>query len=275
MKLYTTLTTLGLLLTPVLSDNTLSIVAHPDDDLLFLNPDILHDIANGFTVRTVYVTSGDAGQTWPYWTSRQAGALAAYAQMAGVESVWEESDVGVPDKDIPLYILRNNPNVSLAFLHIPDGSIDGNGFPLTGQESLEKLWKDEIARIRTVDDSGTSYSKQELIDTLEYIINDFNPDSLNSLDYLHDYGTGDHSDHTSVGLFTNTAAIPSAFPGTVIAYRGYPIKYEQNNIDGDDLARKKDAFYTYAAYDAEVCGSDQACVGKEYELWLPKLYTSN
>ncbi|KAL5334975.1 putative deacetylase LmbE-like domain-containing protein [Aspergillus crustosus] len=275
MKLSTTLTTLGLLLTPVISDNTLSIVAHPDDDFLFLNPDILHDIANGFTVRTVYLTSGDAGQTSEYWTSRQAGALAAYAQMAGVDGVWEETDVGVPDKDIPLYTLRDNPNVSLAFLHIPDGSIDGNGFPLTGQESLEKLWKDEIPRIGTVDDSGTSYSKQELIDTLEYIINDFDPDSLNSLDYLHDYGTGDHSDHTSVGLFTNTAAIPSVFPGSVIAYRGYPIKDEPNNVDGDDLARKKDAFYTYAAYDAEVCASDAACAGKEYELWLPKLYTSN
>ncbi|KAL4923065.1 uncharacterized protein BDV17DRAFT_296718 [Aspergillus undulatus] len=275
MKPFNVLTALGLLLTPALTDKTLNIVAHPDDDLLFLNPDILHDIANGFTVRTVYLTSGDAGQDWTYWTLRQAGAMAAYASMAGIESVWDESDAGVEGKDIPLYTLRGNSNVSLAFLHIPDGSIDGNGFPARGQETLEKLWKDKTGRIRTVDESGTTYSKQELIDTLTTVINDFEPDSLNSLDYLHEYGTGDHSDHTSVGLFTNEAAIPSTYPGTVIAYRGYPIKYEQPNVGVDDLARKKDVWYTYAAYDASVCGSDAACVGSEYELWLQRLYTSN
>ncbi|KAL3444363.1 putative deacetylase LmbE-like domain-containing protein [Aspergillus insuetus] len=263
------------LLAPVLADNTLNIVAHPDDDLLFINPDILHDIANGFNVRTVYVTSGDGGNSWPFWTGRQAGALSAYAQMAGVESVWDESDIGVEDKDIPLYTLQGNPRVSLAFMHIPDGSIDGNGFPATGQESLEKLWKGAIARIRTVDESGTTYSKQELINTLTQIINDYAPDSVNSLDYLHDYGTGDHSDHTSVGIFTNTAAIPSWFPGDVIAYRGYPIKYEPATISGEDLARKKEAFYTYAGFDETVCADDVSCQGTEYELWLPRLYTSN
>ncbi|KAL2869445.1 PIG-L family deacetylase [Aspergillus lucknowensis] len=274
MKPSTFLTGVALI-TPVFSDNTLSIVAHPDDDFLFINPDILHDIANGFNVRTVYLTSGDGGESWPYWTGRQAGALAAYAQMAGVESVWDEGDIGVEGKDIPLYTLRDHPSVSLAFMHIPDGSIDGNGFPATGQESLEKLWKGAIPRIRTVDESGTTYSRDELINTLTQIINDYQADSLNSLDYLHDYGTGDHSDHTSAGLFTNTAAIPSNFPGDVIAYRGYPIKYDPPTIGGDDLVRKKEAFYTYASYDPAVCASDASCQGTEYELWLPRLYTAN
>ncbi|KAL4738205.1 putative deacetylase LmbE-like domain-containing protein [Aspergillus similis] len=263
------------LLIPVLSAKTLNIVSHPDDDLLFLNPDIQHDISSGVTVRTVYLTSGDAGQPYEYWTLRQAGLPAAYAQMAGVESTWDESDAGITGKDIPVYTLRAKPEVSLAFTHIPDGSMDGNGFPATGQESLEKLWKGAIARIRTVDASGTTYSRDELVDSLRQIIDSFAPDSLNSLDYLHAYGSGDHSDHTSVGLFTNTAAIASSFPGSVVAYRGYPIKSEPANVGGVDLVRKKEVFYTYAAYDEDVCGSDQACAGKEYELWLSRLYTSN
>ncbi len=36
----------------------LTIVAHPDDDLLFLNPDILRDIEAGRCARTVFVTAG-------------------------------------------------------------------------------------------------------------------------------------------------------------------------------------------------------------------------
>ncbi|KAL4783912.1 putative deacetylase LmbE-like domain-containing protein [Aspergillus varians] len=275
MKLPTIFITLGLLLPPVLGDRTLSVVAHPDDDFLFLNPDILNDINKGFAVRTVYVTAGDAGQSSEYWRSRQVGAQAAYAQIAGVVNAWDESDAGVPGKNIPLYTLRGKPEVSLAFLHLPDGSMDGAGFASTGQESLEKLWKGQIGRIRTVDGSGATYSKQGLIDALTYIIKDYGPDSLNSLDYLHEYGTGDHSDHTTVGLLTHAAATPSTFPGSVVAYRGYPIKLEQPNVGGTDLAKKKEAFYTYAGYDESVCASDQACVGKEYELWLQRMYTSN
>ena len=38
----------------------LDIVAHEDDDLLFLSPDVLHDIAAGRCVQTVFVTAGDA-----------------------------------------------------------------------------------------------------------------------------------------------------------------------------------------------------------------------
>lgn len=276
MKLPTIFTALGLLLTPVLSDNTLNIVAHPDDDLLFLNPDILHDISSGYTLRTVYLTSGDAGLDWPYWTGRQAGVLAAYAQMAGVESVWDEGSIEYKENYVALYTLRDKPQVSLAFLHLPDGSIDGDGFDRTDHESLEKLWKEKIDRIYAIDESGTTYTRDELIDTLRHIINQFHPDSINSLDYLHDFGTGDHSDHTSTGLFANEAAIAATeYPGTVIAYEGYPIKYEAPNVDGEDLEKKKAAFYTYAGYDPDVCASDAACTGKEYEDWLQRLYTAN
>src|ERR1700694_2302046 len=43
------------------SGTTLNIVAHEDDDLLFLSPDLLHAIQAGRAVRTVFVTAGDSG----------------------------------------------------------------------------------------------------------------------------------------------------------------------------------------------------------------------
>ena len=39
----------------------MQIVAHEDDDLLFMNPDLEHAIDAGSCVRTIYVTAGDAG----------------------------------------------------------------------------------------------------------------------------------------------------------------------------------------------------------------------
>ncbi|KAL3455926.1 hypothetical protein BJX64DRAFT_297133 [Aspergillus heterothallicus] len=254
---------------------TLNIVAHQDDDLLFLNPTILHAIHAGDEVQTVYLTAGDAGLGPDYWTSRQAGALAAYAEMAGVSNAWDESDLGIDGKVIPQFTLREDDSISLAFMHIPDGNGDGSGFASTGNESLEKLWKGALGAIRTVEDSGTSYTRDELIGALAQVIDDYAPNAMNSLDYLHDFGTGDHSDHTAGALFVNQAAIESSFDGSVTAFEGYPTKDLPANVGGQDLEDKKAAFYTYAPYDAATCASDAGCAGTDYKAWLLREYTLN
>ncbi|CEL10121.1 hypothetical protein ASPCAL13246 [Aspergillus calidoustus] len=253
----------------------LYIIAHQDDDLLFMNPSLLHAIHAGDTIQTVYLTAGDSGLDAAYWSSRQGGALAAYAQMAGVSNTWDEYDLGIEGKNIPKYTLRERDNISLAFMHIPDGNGDGNGFASTGNESLEKLWQGAIPYIRTVDDSGTTYSRGGLIASLAQAINAFAPDAISSLDYIHAFGTGDHSDHTAGALFANQAAILSTFPGDVKAYEGYPIKTLPANVVGKDLLEKKKAFYTYGPFDSATCASDATCAGKEYEPWLLREYKLN
>ena len=64
------------------------VVAHPDDDLFFQNPDIRTDIVARKCVHTVYVTSGDAGAGAQYSRNREKGVQAAYAKMAGVANLW-------------------------------------------------------------------------------------------------------------------------------------------------------------------------------------------
>ena len=63
---------------------------HADDDLLFMNPDILAAIAAGHAVRTIIITGGDAcGTREP--ADREAGLRAAYGKMA-TGSVHTEDD---------------------------------------------------------------------------------------------------------------------------------------------------------------------------------------
>ena len=66
-------------------------VAHEDDDLLFLNPDIDAAFAAGKYVTTVYLTAGsctgDVGEG-AYYLTREAGDLEAYAHLAGVANEW-------------------------------------------------------------------------------------------------------------------------------------------------------------------------------------------
>ena len=58
--------------------SSVTIVAHPDDDLFFINPAILRDVQAGLCSTTVFATSGDSGDTSGiYYQDREAGLQAA------------------------------------------------------------------------------------------------------------------------------------------------------------------------------------------------------
>src|SRR3954447_25015423 len=97
---------------------TLNIVGHPDDDLLFQSPDLLHDVQSGKCVRTVYVTAGASAGDMDTILSRESGVQAAYANMAGVANSWSTSDAGISGHPITLVTLTARPTVSLAFLRL-------------------------------------------------------------------------------------------------------------------------------------------------------------
>jgi LmbE family N-acetylglucosaminyl deacetylase len=256
------------------SGATLNIVAHEDDDLLFLSPDLLHAIQAGKTVRTIYITAGDAGSNSSYWLSRQSGEAAAYAQMSGVANSWIQTDAGIESHPIPLFTLADSPDVSLAFLHLPDGGHNGQGYASTNYESLQKLWTGAISIIHAVDGSS-SYSKTTLISTLTRLMISFQPDHICTQDYVGCYGDGDHWDHHSVAYFVQAAVQHYTTPTCLTGYKDYSIARLPVNVTGADLLAKQQAFYTYAPYDSHICHSPSSCIGSNYEQWLPRQYTMN
>lgn len=79
--------------------SVVQVVAHPDDDLFFMNPDLSRSLTAGIPVTTVYLTSGEAdgrneaaggaakdpeqpADRAHYAEARQNGIRCAYAQMA-------------------------------------------------------------------------------------------------------------------------------------------------------------------------------------------------
>ena len=161
----------------------MSIVAHEDDSMLFQSPDLLHDIQTGKCVRTVFVTAGDAGQDSDYWSSRELGAQAAYAQMAGVANVWTQSDAGISGHPISLMTLTGNPKITLLFMRLPDGNLDGSGFAPDESQSLQKLYLSQISQINTVDGTS-SYTLSSLTSTLTNLMKAFAPNRVDTQDYV-------------------------------------------------------------------------------------------
>jgi hypothetical protein len=251
---------------------TMSIVAHENDDLLFLNPDILHDIQAGRAVRTVYLTAGDDGVASTFWQNRQIGEQLAYSEMTSVANSWTQADAGISGHPIPIYTLAAFPAVSIVFMHLPDGNLDGSGFPSDGFQSLQKLWQGAIPSIHAIDGSS-SYSLQDLKNTLASLMSNFQADQIYTQDYTGTYGDGDHSDHHTVGYLVQAAAQQYTATFSLTGYQGYGISQKPANVTGADRTAKQNAFYAYGQAGTAVCNSTVSCGTGGYAQWLERRYT--
>lgn len=255
----------------VCAASAMNIVAHEDDDLLFINPTVAHDIAAGRCVTTVYVTAGDAGLDATYWGGRESGVEASYAQMAGVANDWVTGTVDVGGHAVTTKTLSAAPRISLLFMRLPDGNMSGTGFPASGSRSLAQLYGGSIDSLATVDGTG-SYTLTELIASFVALMNAYQPDSINTLDYAGSYDDGDHSDHHAVGYLVNEAQAQYGRAHSLTGYLGYGVGALPANVSGTDLSEKTDSFLAYAAHDPNTCSSTAACAGRPEGTWLAKHY---
>ena len=197
---------------------------------------------------------------------------AAYAQMAGVANSWTQSDAGVSGHPIPLFTLVGQPSISLVFMRLPDGNLDGSGFPSNNYQSLQDLWTGTIPTIDAVDKSS-SYTKSSLEAVLVDLMTAFQPGQINTQDYVGTYGDGDHSDHHTVAYLTQVAKQQYNSTLGFTGYEDYPDSSLPANVSGADLTSKQNAFYSYAQYDYLVCSSSSSCSGTNYGSWLQRQYT--
>ncbi|MBC7581913.1 PIG-L family deacetylase [Aeromicrobium sp.] len=260
-------------------NNIVQVVAHQDDDLLFMNPDLLHSIQQGDCIRTVYLTAGDAGNSNYYWLGRERGAEAAYASLTGLPDEWTNQTVKLGTREFATIVTStSNPGISLLFLHLPDGG-SGGGFGSTGNESISRLISRADASIKTVD-GQSSYSYGQLVLALEKIFDAYRPTEVRT-QLTYDFGAmyTDHSDHKSAGQLAATAfmAFRTDNPTAKLAYyTGYPIRQLEPNVTGDDLYAKEQAFFAYSGYDPFVCGTASLCASRgDYGDYLSRQYRTD
>jgi Ricin-type beta-trefoil lectin domain/GlcNAc-PI de-N-acetylase len=246
--------------------SVINVVAHEDDDLLFLSPDLQHDIDAGRCVTTVYLTAGDARQTLDgantapaeaYWKGRETGELAAYAAMAGVAWGWTETDAGVPGHDLQAVDNLDAPRLRLVFLRLKDG-LDG----VLPEQTLRKAWFGQSSLTVLHDsehpDRAEDYSREDLISILGSLYTQApGPVTIRTLDSQDDaVDRGDHSDHHFAALFAHSAHDQFAADLPILDYQGYPQDLFVANVTGTDLDRKTQVFYAYAQHDPNVCPGD-------------------
>ncbi len=241
-----------------LDGSTLNVVAHEDDDLLFMNPDLLRDIRDKRCVTTVYLTAGDSGFNGAYVVDRQQGAEAAYSFMYNLPDAWQQRAVTVNGHQMTVAYLDGTPNVTLLFLNLPDGGMHGAGFARTNKETLSDLRDGRISILHS-EDGVSAYSYNDLAGTLTSIMELYQPGEVHTQDYNSNLADGDHSDHHAAGYFTKVAYKSYSRPSVLRVYAGYPVRFFEPNVDGQDLADKEAIFLQYAAHDPAVCHDIVEC----------------
>ncbi len=256
----------------------LTIVAHEDDDLLFMNPDHIHAYQNGSCLRTVYLTAGDDGNQKSYWANREKGSESAYDTLDGPNTdVWMKNTVKLSDHQyLTIAEPQNNPRISLIFLRLPDGNLNSSGFRAYNFESLQSLENGKIAKIHSVD-NVSDYTSQELIDTLTGLIKLYHPDEVDTQAPVNmSLEHPDHSDHLAAGRYARSAIIKydSSNVGipAVKYYIGYPVEDYSQNVSPQDYIAKAAMFYSYAKFDSSVCQSRYQCQSDVYNKWLSRQY---
>jgi LmbE family N-acetylglucosaminyl deacetylase len=263
--------------------SVMNIVAHEDDDILFMNPDLYNDIKDGDCVHSIYITAGDAGIGADfYWLSREQGVEAAYSYMLGTKDVWVQRIVELSANEyLTIASPNSHPNIALIFMHLPDGNVDGQGFPSSNDQSLAKLKDGDISVINSVD-SQSSYTSPQLVDALSTLMSIYQPSVINTQADLTATQYPDHSDHIAVDWFATQAyqkfekdkyndqvTIP------LNHYIGYPIHGMSINLSPADIKLKENIFQVYANYDAHVCQTITSCIqNPAYGAYLTRQYTN-
>ncbi|MCX5378664.1 PIG-L family deacetylase [Streptomyces sp. NBC_00091] len=268
----------------------LQIVAHPDDDLYFMNPDLRYSIAAGHPVTSVYLTSGEAdginagaaqqASTPPnkpaYAEARQNGIRAAYAKMATGDrsSAWKRTVV--PTKgggQAEVDILVAKPEVNLVWLQLREA---GNVYADV-PDSLHGLWDGRVPHLESVLASGSpvrhgfTYTKDQVVRTIEGILERYRPTTVRAQDptpgrFQDTKRYTDHQDHFYGARFVQMATeayareVKDRPHFAVQNYVGYFNGSLPSALDPGEAKEKLDILGTYAWLDKENhCGSDAGC----------------
>ncbi len=243
----------------------LAFVAHLDDDLLFMNPDIASNIAAGGCVRVVYLTASDAGEGDTYMLGRERGVRAAYAYMAHKPDRWKEDTGTVAGHRIARFTLEDNPRVQLWHMRLKDPWL-GKGWG-----SLTPLSRTESEPGQTVDTLGPypeTYSREQLIDTLAELIRHYAPTTVRHLDDTITVpytqlcwrcaGHG-HPDHIASARLVRAAMLRAPGNYAETGYIDYPSQERATNLADTEIASKALIFQHYAWNDYHYCAGPTGC----------------
>lgn len=248
-----------------------TIVAHQDDDLIFMQPDVTDVVEVRAGLLAVYVTAGEGSKTGDDAIDtagkRDAGLRAAYAEAAGVDATWACGFIDIAGHAAE-HCRLDEANVSLVFLGYPDGGKEGER-----TNSLLHLWEGTTLGAETVAKKRARYDQAGLIATIAEILTTAQPTTIRTLEIASTHGR-DHSDHMLVGALAVLGTAAARSTAQLIAYRGYATADEPESLIDPlyDRSMNLVAHYDACATGCSACGTACPTIGDIHETWLRRRY---
>lgn len=240
--------------------------AHEDDDLLFMNPDIVSNVQAGRNVWIVYMTAGDVpyrpGQNYggaAYADMRIQGERAAWARGAHAANNWVFELMTFAGHSLATNrLVGTNLRLIFTFIHAAAGPEDPCG-------DLYRMWHSPSFVAQPID-GRASYTKDSFTAMLRAILAAAVPTRIRTQSTLG-YKQGDHVDHTSSGVFAADADADSS--GRTVyrrdEYLGYIIANYPDNVSAYWRTEKTDMWNQYWPHDPALGpGAWQNVMGKQY-----------
>ncbi|MFZ3497268.1 PIG-L family deacetylase [Streptomyces sp. 5.8] len=275
--------------------SVVQIVAHPDDDLFFMNPDVSRSIASGTPLTTLYLTSGEAdgrnqaegpatkdpaqpSDRSHYAEARQNGIRSAYAQMATGDRTSPWSRTVIPTAGgghAELDVLVAKPHVNLVWLQLREARAAVSDSP----HSMRGLWNGRIPALVPQLAAGTpvrqqpTFTKDQVIAAIAGVLERYKPTTIRMQDptpgrHVDSGRLTDHQDHmygarfAQAGAASYAARVPFGQRPhfTVQSYLGYLNSKLPHTLDPQTAATKIGYLKTYGWQDKRNhCGSPSGC----------------
>ncbi len=226
-----------------LSESFVHIMAHADDSLYFMNPELEQAIRSGAPAVTVCMTGGESDgrnalsrspgyaqlpeKRAEFVRARINGLREATAHMATGDwrSPWTvEKTTLVPGFEVELQTLKAAPQVQLIFMELVEARV----MRAPRKDSLRGLWLGATPSLTTLVPAASPvertfhYSRQQVVDSLTAVLERYQPTVVRTLDpnpthlpkqphyadtppVLQGISTHDHQDHTASAHFAQAA----------------------------------------------------------------------
>ncbi|WGS50561.1 PIG-L family deacetylase [Paraburkholderia sp. D15] len=243
-----------------------TVVAHLDDDLLFVDPAIAERLDAGWCITTVHLIGGANGANFAYVQTRERASRLAYARMAHVPNEWIETNVTFAGKLVHQMVLKAKPQIRLLEFRLPGGAVRGGRVP------LGLLWEQHATLTSYPMNANGServqYDREGLSAALRVILEPatliytLNPDTVPFIE---------HPDHIYSARITRHVAQTLGHSVPIVYHLTYPTGGLPANLPSAEVQRKRDIVASYFSID----GSEYSHVFGEFQWdgnWVARRY---
>ncbi|EJM33812.1 putative carbohydrate-binding protein [Pseudomonas sp. GM33] len=228
-------------------EHLVSVVAHMDDDLLFIEPGISEVLTRGGCVTVIFMVGGSSGAGFDYVINREKASEKAYERMLGVSTGWETSIIEVGSAHLRSVVATSNSRLRLIFLRVRGGHVRGGDVPLANMFDNGAL----VISWPYLDEASgpvNLYSKATIIRVLVKLIEELgatkvyalNPDTVPYIE---------HPDHIYSARFARAALRNISDDISVAYHETYPSAGGVATVSPRAVQRKRDIAATYFHYE--------------------------